>query len=126
MSNVPFANVKDNIVEKEEPAIEEVVVATSGVVVAPSGGSLHEEFMKSALAEADSYVEAWEQKESQVYSIDQTIDSNVYAESFIVREKVPETKQTGTTTLATSLFHALTQITHQTLKKLRTKLGSRS
>ncbi len=98
MSNIPFANVRDEKVEKEkeEKKVEEQTpTPPAPIVSAPTGPSVHEEFMKAAVVEADSYVEAWEKKEKPVYSIDQTIDSNVYAESFIVREKVPEKKQIG-------------------------------
>ena len=92
VSNIPFANVRDEKVEKEKKVEEQT---PAPIVSTPTGPSVHEEFMKAAEVEADSYVEAWEKKEKPVYSIDQTIDSNVYAESFIVREKVPEKKQIG-------------------------------
>ena len=96
VSNIPFANVRDEKVEKEKEEEKKVEEQTPAPIVsAPTGPSVHEEFMKAAEVEADSYVEAWEKKEKPVYSIDQTIESNVYAESFIVREKVPEKKQIG-------------------------------
>ena len=81
-----------------------------------------EEAVKAELVDADNYVEAWEKKERPVYSIEQTIDSNVYAESFIVHDKAPEKKQAGKLYVHILTHSCTYTLSHKKLKNLRFKL----